>query len=388
MGKDFFDREEKIEEIFRSLKRNNILLISPRRYGKTSVMKEVSRRLSERGYLCLFLDIMHVDAPEQFLIELATTAFDEASARRRFLQSLKDSFIRLGELLEEIEASVAGTGVKVKFRGGLGKEINENNWTERGRDIFDAIKNMSDKKPVYIVIDELSECIGNMIEKNKDARKFLQWFRSMRLRTIEDLRLIVGGSVSFDRVVRGINGLSWINDFERVPIGGFSREDALKFIEKGLNEEGLKYRREMGEKLLELIGEPYVPFFIAILLEMTLRESQDDLTEEMIEEVYSSKLLGADGKGYFEYYRSRLKGHYGGMMAKAAEEILREACIADEELPKQLAFNLFREATGMDDEGRFMDLIFDLENDFYIKVDGENIRFQSKVLRDWWRLYG
>ena len=121
---------------------------------------------------------------------------------------------------------------------------------------------MSDKKPVYIVIDELSECIGNMIKKNKrDVRKFLQWFRSMRQRTIEDLRFIVGGSVSFDRVVRGINGLSWINDFERVPIGGFSREDALEFIKKGLN-------------------------------------------------------------------------------------------------------------------------------DFYIKVDGENIRFQSKVLRDWWRLYG
>ena len=53
-------------------KQNNILLISPRRYGKTSVMKEVMRRLSERGYLCPFLDIMYVDAPEQFLIELAT----------------------------------------------------------------------------------------------------------------------------------------------------------------------------------------------------------------------------------------------------------------------------------------------------------------------------
>ena len=119
---DLFNREEKIEEIFRSLKQNNILLISPRRYGKTSVMKEVMRRLSERGYLCPFLDIMYVDAPEQFLIELATTAFDEASARREFLEALKGSFIRLGRLLEGIEASVAGTGVKVKFRGGLREE--------------------------------------------------------------------------------------------------------------------------------------------------------------------------------------------------------------------------------------------------------------------------
>jgi len=35
---------------------------------------------------------------------------------------LKGSFIRLGELLEGIEASVAGTGIKVKFRGRLREE--------------------------------------------------------------------------------------------------------------------------------------------------------------------------------------------------------------------------------------------------------------------------
>ena len=48
------------------------MVAPPWGYGKTSVMKEVIRRLSERGYLCPFLDIMYVDAPEQFLIELAT----------------------------------------------------------------------------------------------------------------------------------------------------------------------------------------------------------------------------------------------------------------------------------------------------------------------------
>jgi len=73
-----------------------------------------------------------------------------------------------------------------------------------------------------------------MIEKNKDARKFLQWFRSMRQRTIEDLRFIVGGSVSFDRVVRGIDGLSWINDFERVPIGGFFEGGRLRIHKEGI----------------------------------------------------------------------------------------------------------------------------------------------------------
>jgi AAA+ ATPase superfamily predicted ATPase len=387
MGKDFFDREKEIRDVLRLLEKDNILLISPRRYGKTSLMREVVRRLSERDYLCLFLDIMYIDTPEKFVIELATAAFDVTSARRRFVRGLKDTFIRLSDLFDEIEASVAGTGIKVKFRGRLKEEINENNWTERGKDIFDAIKSMSNKKPIYIVIDELSECVNNMIKSDEDATKFLQWFRSIRQQTIQDLRFIVGGSVSFDRVVRGVSGLPMINNFERVCVEGFSRVDALEFIDKGFIEEELEYREEIGEKILECIGEPYVPFFTAIFLRMILQEAGDHITEEIVEETYNSKLLGAQGKGHFEHYKERLRIYYDEIIAKAAKEILKEACVGDNGIPKQLAFHLFIEATGMDDDERFVDLLYDLENDFYIKFDGENIRFQSKVFRDWWRLY-
>jgi AAA+ ATPase superfamily predicted ATPase len=40
MVKDFFDREEEIKEAMGSLEKDNILLISPKRYGKTSLMSE------------------------------------------------------------------------------------------------------------------------------------------------------------------------------------------------------------------------------------------------------------------------------------------------------------------------------------------------------------
>jgi AAA+ ATPase superfamily predicted ATPase len=385
--KNFFDREKEVEDILKLLRTDSIVLISPRRYGKTSVMREVERRLIERGHLCLFLDIMSVDAPEVFLLELATAAFDVAGTRRRLVHALKDAFVRLSGLLEEIEASAAGTAIKLRFRGGLKEEIQADNWTERGRDVIDAIKIMSDEKPIYIVIDELSECVNNMIKKKKDAAKFLQWFRSIRQQTTGDLRFIVGGSISFHRVVKGISGLSWINDFAMVPIGGFSRSDDLRFIEEGFNEEGMAYRNEVGEKILECIGEPYVPYFTAIFLRMILQEAESYLTERRIEEIYSSKLLGAQGRGYFEYYKDRLKIYYGEPLARAAEEILGKCCLADQGLPKQLAFNLFRETTGIVAEERFVDLLYDLENDFYITFDGEMIKFQSKVLRDWWRLY-
>lgn len=97
-------------------------------------------------------------------------------------------------------------------------------------------------------------------------------------------------------------------------------------------------------------------------------------------------MLGSYGKGYFEYYRQRL-GTYPESWAKAADEILKETCIVDDGYPLDLAFNVFKEASSIEDYEKFMDLISDLENDFYIRVSDKKIMFQSKVLRDWWRLY-
>lgn len=76
---DFFNRHEEIQRILRDIYRDNLLLKAPRRYGKTSIMREVERRFKEKGHLCLFLDVHAVDSSREFLFELCTSAFDEPS---------------------------------------------------------------------------------------------------------------------------------------------------------------------------------------------------------------------------------------------------------------------------------------------------------------------
>ena len=386
-GKDFFNREKEVEEILTSLERDNVLLIAPRRYGKTSLMRGVESILCEKSHTCLFLDVMYIDKPEEFIIELADASFTEAgvSKREKILGILKEAFARI----EEVDASIMGSGVRIKFRDALKEGINEDTWTKKGEDVLRAIIGANDNKPVYILMDELSECVNNMVNRRSEgARKFLQWFRSKRHQMIGGLMFLVGGSVSFDRVVKRINGkgLSWINDFRRVHIEGFSRNTALKFIEKCLTDEGIQYSEEIGDKILECLGEPYVPYFISVFLNILMQNAENGLNVEYVEREYSDGLLGVYGKGYFEYYRQRLRTYPEGL-AEAAEEILKEACLVDEGYPTDLAFNIFREKSGIDDYETFRDLIFDLENDFYIKANDKEVRFRSKVLRDWWRLY-
>jgi AAA+ ATPase superfamily predicted ATPase len=385
-GTDFFNRKKEVHEILNSLEKDNVLLISPRRYGKTSIMMEVEKELRERGNVCFFLDVMSIDEPEEFIVELADAFFAEAKTemRRKLLNALKGVFSRI----EEIEAGTQG--VRVKFKDLLIKEVKSETWARDGSEIFRALTKTHNDTTVYILIDELSECINNIVKKQNDkAAKFLQWFRSKRNTMTRELRFLVSGSISFDRVVRpiGATSLSWINDFKRITVEGFPYDDALEFVKICFNHEGLRYNTNVGKKILKCLGEPYLPYFIAVFSSV-IRQKQigRTITEDIVDEMYNDDLLGVHGKGYFDYYKRRL-GTYVEPLAKAAEEILKETSLVEDGYTVELSFSVFEHASGTNDHEMFIGLMADLENDFYVKIVDKRIHFQSKVLKDWWRRY-
>jgi hypothetical protein len=53
----------------------------------------------------------------------------------------------------------------------------------------------------------------------------------------------------------------------------------------------------------------------------------------------------------------------------------------------ELAFDVFQKETGSHDYDHFLDLISNLENDFYIENDDGQLNFYSKILKDWWRIF-
>jgi hypothetical protein len=307
VGKDFINREDEITGILNSLQKDNVLLIAPRRYGKTSIMKKIEKILKEKNEN---LPVIFIDIHDVYTLSF-----------------------------------------------------------------------------VYFIIDEFSECIHNMSEKNrKDAEIFLKWFRTVRMKE-NNLKFIMGGSVSVDRVVRQATALSAINDFNRVTIDGFDKETAFRAVKKVFNEESWEYANEIGEKIIECIGIPCVPYFLSVFLSVIKEESLGkDLTGEYIEEIYNSNLMGAHGKHYFDYYVQRLQIYYDEIEEKAAKAILKSLCQSGE-VKTEIAFNIFYKETNSNNHESFADLISDLENDFYLKQTADKIFFYSKPLRDWWRLY-
>jgi hypothetical protein len=380
VGEDFVNRENEVKIIMSALKKDNILVCAPRKYGKTSVMRKVQTLLRGEWSTAIFIDVHDVNTPQEFLIELATGAFDKAKDKRSFIERMKIFF---SNIVKNMEFELSVWESKIKFKRSLREEIEKSDWKEEGRTALAAIRDYFGD-PVYLIIDEFSECVHNMYKKdNEKAEVFLKWFRSMRARE-DNLKFIIGGSVSIDRVVRKVTALSSINDFRRVTLRGFDKETTFSTVRKVFDEEKWGYTNEIGEKIVECIGVPSVPYFLSAFLSVIQEESAGkDLDERCIEDIYNSHFMGASGKYYFDYYVQRLTWYYEEEMA--ARAILKEL-YNNNKISKKTAFDIFKKVTNKDYE-LFLDLMSDLENDFYLEQIHDSIRSYSKPLADWWRLY-
>lgn len=387
IGEDFIDREKEIEQILAALEKDNVLLIAPRRFGKTSIMRRLKEKLLNRDEISVFLEVEDVYAPQRFLSEIMMALVENEKIRKKttLITTLKKSFQWFKENIE-LETPV----FKAKLRSNIEADLKED-WMEKSKQVFEIISGTESN--IFFIIDEFPIAIKNICMTNqKEAEKLLHWFRKMR-QVSKNLRFIMGGSVSIDRAVRDIGGVSVINDLKRIRIGGFQKEIALAVIEKVFRDEDLIYEASLGDKILDCIGEAYIPYFIAIMLSAIKEEkflSAEEINEKLITKVYNFRILGNEGKHYFEHYSQRLGIYYKGMAGteeKAAKAILRKVCSVDY-YPIDLAFGIFKQETGIGDYEKFMDLIADLNNDFYIEYDPKKgLKFYSKMLRDWWRVY-
>ena len=71
-GKYFADRKAEIAELINDITSDqNVIVFSPRRYGKTSLILEVLDRLKVEGLLNFYLDLFKVMSQETFIAAYA-----------------------------------------------------------------------------------------------------------------------------------------------------------------------------------------------------------------------------------------------------------------------------------------------------------------------------
>ena len=157
----FCDREKETEKLISALKNGrNITLLSPRKIGKTGLIKHVFDRISstEKDTICIYVDIFSTQNLHDFVQVLGAAIVDEALQREKSLMS---------KVLDAFKAWRPVVTVDV-LTGMPSLSLNIDSTSDEYtlKSIFDYLK--SSKKQVYVAIDEFQQ-VAYYPEKGTEA---------------------------------------------------------------------------------------------------------------------------------------------------------------------------------------------------------------------------
>ena len=219
-GEDFFDREGELRVLESHVAdHNHLLLTGQRRMGKTSIARELGRRLERRGWIFIFADVEGATCPEDAVATIAKETYPVRSIASRLGSGVKEWF---SENFEEVGAH----GFHAKIRAGL----NAGNWRRLGEKL---LRHCADQEaPVLLVIDELPIFLKRMLRHDGDARRvdeFLSWMRGA-IQSLGDKGpvFIVSGSIGLQPLVRRLGISDRINHFYPIRLEPWDRKTSAE----------------------------------------------------------------------------------------------------------------------------------------------------------------
>ena len=142
-GDDFFGRDRELRALETRVRdRNHVLLTGQRRMGKTSIARELGRRLECEDWVFLFTDIEGATCAEDVVASIARAAHPVRPISSRIATGTRRW---IGENVEEVSALDFG----LKIRAGL----DAGSWRSFGEKLLGECA--AHEKPVLLVLDEL-----------------------------------------------------------------------------------------------------------------------------------------------------------------------------------------------------------------------------------------
>lgn len=381
IGDDFFDRDGELEVLEARVRgRNHVLLSGQRRMGKTSVLRELGRRLGSDGWITLFVDVEGSASPEDAIADMAEATYPHRPLASRFADGMKRWFT---ERVEEIGAN----RFRLKVRAGL----DAGSWRRYGERLLQECA--AQEKPVLLVIDEVPIFLKRILQQDGNPGRvdgFLSWLRGVIQGLGEESPVVIlSGSIGLEPLVRRLGISDRVNYLDPFRLGPWGRETSVGCIARLAASHGLRLEGDVGGAVYASLGvgiPHHVQSFFARLREHAIMRSRDVLTVEDVGEVYRDRLLGPSGQSDLVHYATRLKEALDDDRSYAlAMEILAEAAIEGRFTGRaQTSLAALYGGLVEDVSARIADVLAVLAYDGYLEAGEGGYGFASHLLKDWW----
>ena len=389
VGDRFWDREPELELFMELLEEGaNVLLIAPRRIGKTSLMREAAQRLEGR-YICLQVDLQKAHSPADAIVELSM-------ATKPYLSLWGKVAAVFGEVVNRVAGRIESLGLdelKLTLRSG----VTGGDWQAKGDRLLGVLA--ESEKPVILFLDEVPILVNRILqgpdytvtaETRRTTDAFMSWLRENTIRHQGKLRIVVTGSIGLEPILRFAGLNATLNTFAPFHLGAWPPETAMNLLLELAKEYGLALDADSAARMVERLGY-CIPHHVQVYFDNLYRTCKlagiEQVSLALIDQVYETEMLSIQGHVELSHLEERLKTVLGSELYPFALEILTETAMTGvltwecaeiigggytfENRPNQ---NVIREILGI------------LEHDGYITRDAEgHYGFVSRLVRDWWR---
>ena len=248
-GKYFADREAEIAELKNDIASSqNVIVFSPRRYGKTSLILEVLDRVKVDGLLTCYIDLFKVTSQETFIAAYAREVARLQGGRiQTMLKNIRD-------LLPRLVPKVVMKGEKVDLEVEFEFDPRADK-TPLFDDLFEAVATMSLQmgKKAVVVFDEFQEITGWDV-KGQIERQLRTHFQMH-----ESVSYIFMGSKRhlMQELFRNKNR-PFYRFGKHFPLGKIPKDEFAEFIQRRFEETGYQTDRDAIREILHVADDhPY-----------------------------------------------------------------------------------------------------------------------------------
>ena len=186
------DRETEVRELLQHARNaTHVVMISPRRLGKTSLVWRVLDDLNKEGFLSIYVDLLSVTSRDNFIEKVAsavTKSIGKSLSPETFFKTIRNFFTRI---IPSVDFKPDGVSVSASFDASVKADLLIG-------DIFDSLEQYlkKHKKQCLLVLDEfqeiteLPECKeieGLLREKLQASRTISCFFVGSRRRVLQEM---------------------------------------------------------------------------------------------------------------------------------------------------------------------------------------------------------
>lgn len=380
MGDDLYGRQQAIDQLWSRLGGGeHLLMLAPRRVGKTSLMRELHRD-PRTNWEVVYVDVEGADGAADFVASVLA-----ALAELRGNQSWAET-IGLPHAVKDALTSFTKGKVKLNLLVVQLKGLIRRDWVQTMDRLETRLSRLPNQRRLLIIVDELPILISRMLE-SKDGRDeaalLLAKLRHWRLAPALNgkVQMVLGGSIGLEGVLRRASLSASINDLSPFRVASWDRQTAASFLELVGQSNGLPLAAQWIDRMLDLLRDPvpyHVQLFFAALRD-TCGEHQGTPSACVVDQCFDQRLTGAAGTPHLDHYAARLEFAFGPPELGLARTVLAIACQQEDGATRA------KIATASEPASVLGEVLQTLEADGYLVRKGDRVAFRSNLLRVWWR---